>query len=568
VFSDATGASDLTAIQVMINATTSGVSACYLSIDPVRGLVSLYNDGGAVALGPIAIGATGTLQNSQCLVSGVGSALAPSGNSLTLNLAISLTTAFAGAKNVYGYAQSGAGLSSGWVALGTWTVPTASQPPQAVSVTPSSGTGSSQTFSLVYSDPYGAADLSIVLALINATLSGAGSCDLTIDPVHNYVWLLNDGATSWLGPVTPGAAGSVQNSRCTVSGPGSSLSQSGNTLTANIALTFQPGFAGTKAVYGNAISAGGLSSGWNTLGTWTVGTANQPPQAVSVGPSSGSGSSQTFSLVYSDPYGAADLSMVLALINSSLSGSAACDLTIDPVHGYVWLLNDGATSWLGPVTPGAAGTVQNSQCTVSGPGSSLGRSGNTLTANIALTFQPGFSGAKTVYSSAIAASGLSSGWIALGTWSVTTANQPPQAVSVGPSSGSGSSQTFSLVYSDPYGASDLSIVLALINSTLSGSAACDLTIDPVHGYVWLLNDGATAWLGPVTPGAAGTVQNSQCTVSGPGSSLSRSGNTLTANIALTFQPGFTGAKTVYSNAIAAGGLSSGWLALGAWTVTH
>jgi hypothetical protein len=185
-----------------------------------------------------------------------------------------------------------------------------------------------------------------------------------------------------------------------------------------------------------------------------------------------------------------------------------------------------------------------------------------------LTFQPGFSGAKTVYSSAIAASGLSSGWIALGTWSVTTANQPPQAVSVGPSSGSGSSQTFSLVYSDPYGASDLSIVLALINSTLSGSAACDLTIDPVHGYVWLLNDGATAWLGPVTPGAAGTVQNSQCTVSGPGSSLSRSGNTLTANIALTFQPGFTGAKTVYSNAIAAGGLSSGWLALGAWTVTH
>ena len=203
-----------------------------------------------------------------------------------------------------------------------------------------------------------------------------------------------------------------------MNGAGSSIVAAGNTVTVNLGITFLPGFAGAKSVYGNAISAEGLNSGWTILGTWTVTGGSSPPQTVSVTPSSGSGASQTFSFVYSDPYGAAALTGGLALINSALSGPASCDLQIDPVHSYIWLLNDGATAWLGPVITGVAGTVQNSQCTVNGATSSVVASGNTVTANVGLSFQPGFAGAKNVYGNAISAGGINSGWAMLGTWTV------------------------------------------------------------------------------------------------------------------------------------------------------
>jgi hypothetical protein len=45
------------------------------------------------------------------------------GNALTLNLAISFSAGYAGAKNVFGFAQDLGGLISGWQMLGTWTRP-------------------------------------------------------------------------------------------------------------------------------------------------------------------------------------------------------------------------------------------------------------------------------------------------------------------------------------------------------------------------------------------------------------------------------------------------------------
>src|ERR1039458_2749610 len=74
--------------------------------------------------------------------------------------------------------------------------------PQAVSVTPSTGTGSSSTFSFLYSDTDGASDLGIVQVVVNASLSGYQGCYISIDPVHNTLLLLNDGATAWQGPIT------------------------------------------------------------------------------------------------------------------------------------------------------------------------------------------------------------------------------------------------------------------------------------------------------------------------------------------------------------------------------
>ena len=51
------------------------------------------------------------------------------------------------------------GSNSGWQPFGSWTVALTSGTPSSVSVSPSSGSGASQTFTLQYSDTAGAANL-------------------------------------------------------------------------------------------------------------------------------------------------------------------------------------------------------------------------------------------------------------------------------------------------------------------------------------------------------------------------------------------------------------------------
>jgi len=121
-----------------------------------------------------------------------------------------------------------------------------------------------QTFSFVYSDPAGASNITHVLLLINNALSGFGSCHVQVDPTQRYVWLLNDGASSWLGPIVMGS-GTLQNSQCTINGASSTVVGAGNTVTMSLALTFQPSFAGVKNIYGLAYNATGLNSGWTPL---------------------------------------------------------------------------------------------------------------------------------------------------------------------------------------------------------------------------------------------------------------------------------------------------------------
>src|SRR5207244_704468 len=99
-----------------------------------------------------------------------------------------------------------------------------------------------------------------------------------------------------------GQAGTLQNSQCAVNPTSSSSSGTGNTLTLNIALTFNIAFAGTKNVY-TEVYDGIADSGWQQRGSWTVPGASGPPSPVSVAPSSGSGTSQTFTFITSHPAG-------------------------------------------------------------------------------------------------------------------------------------------------------------------------------------------------------------------------------------------------------------------------
>jgi hypothetical protein len=281
------------------------------------------------------------------------------------------------------------------------------------SVSPASGAGYFQIFAFTFSDTAGAADLATVSGMISNG-GTAGACGVTYNRVQNTLALLNDSG-ALTGAISPGG-GNQQNSQCVLVGSQSGATASGNVLTLTLAIGFKPSQYCCSATWGNAVSSTGSTSGWQRLGWWTVATSGQPPQAVSVQPTSGSAWSHTFTFVYSDQDGATDLSSVQALVNASQTTASACYLSVDPVAGSVSLASDSGTGWLGPVALGSPVTLQNSQCSVN-VGSSAGAiSSGVYTLQLALTFAPGFAGAKNVYAYAASRQPRNSGWQKLGTW--------------------------------------------------------------------------------------------------------------------------------------------------------
>lgn len=155
------------------------------------------------------------------------------------------------------------------------------------SVSPASGTGSAQIFTVVYSDTGGASAFNRRLLLINSSLNGAGACFVQVD--SNGTYLVSDSGAALLGPLP--AIGSLANSQCVLSGAG--VRNTGNRSTITLSLAFKAAFVGAKNIYGYAEDTSGHNSGFVTLGTFNV-VPDTGPKADSVTPSSGTGMAQLF----------------------------------------------------------------------------------------------------------------------------------------------------------------------------------------------------------------------------------------------------------------------------------
>jgi hypothetical protein len=208
-----------------------------------------------------------------------------SGNTLAMTVSLQFSSAFAGAgngpvKNVYALAVNvaGQGPTAGATLAGTWTIPqlTTNGVPTPVSLTPSSGKGSSQAFALVVSDSAGATDLAAVHLIVSGAAALTNACWVTYFPSKNSIGLVNDSATAYVGYVTPGQAAAVSNSNCTLSGSGSSVQTSGTLLTLTANLAFNSNFStvgsgATKTVYGYPVSATGKAPpAIVAMGSWTL----------------------------------------------------------------------------------------------------------------------------------------------------------------------------------------------------------------------------------------------------------------------------------------------------------
>lgn len=187
-------------------------------------------------------------------------------------------------------AYDNAGQNSGWQQMGSWTGNPApySQPPTAVSVTPNAGTGMSQTFSFVASDQNGAGYMTVANIYLGTSLSSPG-CDVILyhdsgTQSANGAYLIADNG-AWIGPVYPGGGGgaaSESNSHCTINGSGITSSDSGNSWTYNLPVTFAAASAGLVNSYLLTYDHAGQFSAWQQLETWTVGAAE--PVTIATNP--------------------------------------------------------------------------------------------------------------------------------------------------------------------------------------------------------------------------------------------------------------------------------------------
>jgi hypothetical protein len=247
-----------------------------LYYDRQTGRLNLLNNTGN-AWTPGVLGSSGSLQNSQCSVALGGSSVSLSGAMLTLNLAMTFRSNYGGTKHVYLYAANTSGGNSGWQDRGDWTVPGSSSSTatlggvSAISATPSSGSGTTRTFSLQYGDSSGAYSLAMTWVWLTPAFgtNASNSCMVYFEREENTLYLLNDGGTGWTAGVL-GSGSVLANRQCSITLNSSSVSVSGTTLTLNLAMSFASGFAGDKDIYMFASNASGANSGWQQRGSWLV----------------------------------------------------------------------------------------------------------------------------------------------------------------------------------------------------------------------------------------------------------------------------------------------------------
>ncbi|MEQ1947581.1 MAG: SBBP repeat-containing protein [Bryobacteraceae bacterium] len=553
-FSDTGGAGALTSASLLVNTGASTGFACYLTYVPSTQTLSLANDDPASGSLAIAFGG-GTQQNSQCVISGTGASATVSGSTLTLTVPITFLPGFAGSKGVFLNAAD-SGANTGWVSKGTWTVTIPPAQPSADTVSPNGGSGSSQTFTLVYSDIQSAANLTGMAVLFQTSVTTPNACYVVYDRNQGTVALIWDsglGSSSRsINSTTP-----ISNSQCTLGAASAQIS--GLSLILTVSLTFTGPFTGTKNIYMYA-SEGALNTGWVQRGTFSV-LAGGVPVVGSVVPGSGSGPAQRFTFTVSDPGGSGFLTGMAALISSTFNTNNACSLVYDRATNVVSLSYDNAANGSSPVAPGSNTAVANSQCTLRGANTTVTYTATQMIVTMDLSFNATFFGTKNIYLYA-AESTANSGWSTVGSWAVT--GGAPTADSVTPASGAGSSPSFTFSVSDSVSQANISGLSMLFTSGSPGNLAnaCYLVYDRAASTIGLYNDAASA-ISSKGIGSSATLQNSRCAVGY--TVMTTSGNSVLFTINLAFKPAFNGAKSVYLQANEPS-INSGWVLRGSWTV--
>jgi hypothetical protein len=145
------GPASLQFAQLLVNGPLNGSGGCYLLYDrPSNSVILGYPDGA----GWLVPGSGQTATNSRCTLYASGSSVEFIGNTMKVTWQVSFKDAVVGLHHLWTLACDTAGACAGWRDSGDYTVGFNS-PPAYVSLTPVSGSGTAQSFTLTMSDANG-----------------------------------------------------------------------------------------------------------------------------------------------------------------------------------------------------------------------------------------------------------------------------------------------------------------------------------------------------------------------------------------------------------------------------
>ena len=148
------------------------------------------------------------------------------------------------------------------------------------------------------------------------------------------------------------------------------------------------------------------------------------PSAVSGLPTAAVGPSTVLTFTGRDKDGATDIGWMYFLVNTSATIPAnTCHGLYDRAANAFYLYTDDLSWAEGPLAPGAAASIENSQCAVEGSSSAALATGNDLVVKLAITVKSPFGDTnKSVYLWVKDKQGQETGWVKTGTWAAV----PPQ----------------------------------------------------------------------------------------------------------------------------------------------
>jgi hypothetical protein len=252
-------------------------SSCLVEYNRISNGMRLINDAGDDWLGPligIPVGTPGArLTNAQCSLD-IGAAKATARQDtmvveapVTFHSASPVTMTFLQAFDVIG-------RYTGMTQMGTWItgLPATPAPGPAIASVTRTSSGNSHTFSINASHTGGASKLASLHLRFGATIVAPEFCHVYYLPAENAINLVGDAGTPAGANLPLGGAGTLSNSRCTVTAAGATRVVSGDALAVTLPVLFHnvAAFEGDRNVYVNAFDVFGNLTHWVSAGSVRV----------------------------------------------------------------------------------------------------------------------------------------------------------------------------------------------------------------------------------------------------------------------------------------------------------
>ncbi|HYI93438.1 MAG TPA: FG-GAP-like repeat-containing protein [Bryobacteraceae bacterium] len=449
-----------------------------------------------------------------------------------------------------------------------------------VSISPSSGSGVRGVFSVKYAaavrDGVPFPGIARQYVLFNREIASQGGCFIEISPAVNQFRLWSDTGNTWLGPIAGGSAHILVSDQCVLSAGGSRTGQP--TISGAVAeyesvvdVQFLGSFSSTKYLYLLSTGEDGSNSGWTEiLGHWSYVPYTRPPSGpyprpspsvVFLAPVTGSGSSATFTGVFSHPAGTAGhyLGYMLFLptpnvVNFVAKGS--CLVEYNRISNGMRLADDAGTGWLGGASGipiGAPGSLSNSACSVDVSRVSATLSAETMTVMVPIRFSSGVSRNIATFLQALDVDGQWTGMTQFGNWanpSGPTMQSGPSIVGTTVSTAVVAYNTARVVEITAASGSSRPVkeIHVRIGAAITQVPVCHIVFSPPGGSVALIDDIGTALVDGqfFAIGPKHTLDSGRCWFDAEHVRSSTTAPTTKVTVPLFFW-NFPGTKNIYVN---------------------